>query len=232
MASPPQQLTLIGLCDGDLDPNKYQSSYLTNKVGGQPDWSPVISRQSPRCGRCGAPLAHVVQVHCPLEASPYHRNLHLFACPGADCSGRSECWRALRSQCLETEVATAAAPSKPAPAQEAPLSASDWCDSADDWGMEEGDDVKQDGQVQEEAAAPGAEGNVERRGVGCVLLRTVVDTFEVKVKAALRFITTGEQEDEHKHNAKRPPCRGVPSNTLMGRLECAPHSEKGGTFRK
>ncbi|XP_044048253.1 programmed cell death protein 2-like isoform X2 [Siniperca chuatsi] len=164
MASPAQELTLVGLCDGELDSKKHQSSYLTNKVGGQPDWLPAISRQSPRCGRCGAPLAHVVQVYCPLEASPYHRNLHLFACPGAECSGRSDCWRVLRSQCLEAEAEVAAAqtPSRPVRAQEAPLSATDWCDTADDWGMEEGDDgwgggVKEDSQVQEEAAAAEAE---------------------------------------------------------------------------
>ncbi|XP_070764137.1 programmed cell death protein 2-like [Enoplosus armatus] len=158
MASSAQELTLIGLCDGELDSKRHQSSYLTNKVGGQPDWLPVISRQSPRCARCGAPLAHVVQVYCPLEASPYHRNLHLFACPGAECSGGPECWRVLRSQCLEA-VAAAQIPSRPVPAQEAPLSATDWCDTADDWGMEEGDDgwggVK-DSQVQEKAAAPEA----------------------------------------------------------------------------
>ncbi|XP_039989032.1 programmed cell death protein 2-like isoform X2 [Xiphias gladius] len=167
MASPPQELTLIGLCDGELDPKRYQSSYLVNKVGGQPDWLPVISRQCPRCGRCGAPLAHVAQVYCPMEASPYHRNLHLFACPGAECSGRSEGWRVLRSQCLETEVAAARAASRPAPAQGASLSTTDWCDTADDWGMEEeeeggGDDgwgggVKKDTLVQQEAAAPEAE---------------------------------------------------------------------------
>ncbi|XP_040893494.1 programmed cell death protein 2-like isoform X2 [Toxotes jaculatrix] len=163
MASPTQELVLIGLCDGELDPKRYQSSYLTNKVGGQPDRLPVISRQSPRCGRCGAPLAHVAQVYCPLDGSPYHRNLHLFACPGAECSGRSESWRVLRSQCLETEVAAAQKPSRPAPAQEAPLSATDWCEAADDWGMkEEGDDgwgggVKKDSQVQEQASVPEAE---------------------------------------------------------------------------
>lgn len=166
MASPTQELTLVGVCDGAVEPKKHQSSYLTNKVGGHPDWLPVISRQSPRCGRCGAPLAHVVQVYCPLEASPYHRNLHLFACPGADCSGRSESWRALRSQGLETDVAAAPSSSKAAPPLEAPLSSTDWCDSADDWGMEEGGDgwgggVKQHGQLQEEAAAPDAGGEAE-----------------------------------------------------------------------
>lgn len=149
MASPAQESTLIGLCDGAVDPKRHQSSYLTNKVGGQPDWLPAICRQTPRCATCGAPLAHVVQVYCPLEASPYHRNLHLFACPSADCSGRSESWRALRSQCLETEVT----PSEPAAPQEASLSVTDWCDSADDWGLEDGDGgwgggVKPDRRVQ------------------------------------------------------------------------------------
>lgn len=167
MSSAAQELTLVGLCDGELDSKRHQSSYLTNKVGGHPDWSPVISRQCPRCGRCGAPLAHVVQVYCPLEASPYHRNLHLFACPGAECSGGSDCWRVLRSQCLEEEAAAARTPSRPAPAQEAPLAATDWCDTADDWGMEDDDDgwgggVKKDSQVQEEAAAPEAEGRAEQ----------------------------------------------------------------------
>lgn len=162
MSSATQEVTLIGLCDGELDCKKYQSSYLTNKVGGQPDWWPVAPRQPPRCGRCGAPLAQVVQVYCPLEASPYHRDLHLFACPGAECSGRADCWRVLRSQCLETEVTAAQTSSRPAPAQEASLSATDWCEAADDWGMEEGDDgwggsLKKESQVQEKAAAPETE---------------------------------------------------------------------------
>ncbi len=64
----------------------------------------------------------------------------------------------LRSQGLEAEVAAAQAPSRPVPAQDAPLSATDWCDAADDWGVEEDDDgwgggVKKDRQVQEQAAA-------------------------------------------------------------------------------
>ncbi|KAM7415268.1 hypothetical protein PAMA_019882 [Pampus argenteus] len=165
MSSATQEVTLIGLCDGELDSKRYKTSYLTNKVGGQPDWWPVASRPPPRCGRCGAPLAHVVQVYCPLEASPYHRNLHLFACPGAECSGRADCWRALRSQCLEAQAAAAQTSSRPAPAQEAPLSVTDWCEAADDWGMEAeeeqgdgwGGGVKEDSQVQEETAAPQTE---------------------------------------------------------------------------
>lgn len=165
MASAAQEVTLVGLCDGVLDPKRYRSSYLTNKVGGRPDWLPLTSPPSPRCGRCGAPLAHVVQVYCPLEASPYHRNLHLFACPGADCGGRPESWRALRSQRLEAEAAAAAPPSGPAPRQDAPPPATDWCDSADDWGMEEGDDgwgggVRATSQAQGEAQGENSNNNL------------------------------------------------------------------------
>lgn len=159
MSSHGHMLPLIGVCDGQLDPNRYRTSYLTNKVGGRPDWlPPLVPPQSPRCRRCGAPAAHVVQVYCPLESSPYHRNFHLFACPSSDCSGRSECWTALRSQCLEADVVpaeTAGRPGRHDRPQEAVPTATDWCDSADDWGMEEEDDggVKHKVQVQEEAAA-------------------------------------------------------------------------------
>uniref|UniRef100_H2UK71 Programmed cell death 2-like n=1 Tax=Takifugu rubripes TaxID=31033 RepID=H2UK71_TAKRU len=133
MASPTQERNLIGLCDGQLDEYKFRPTFLTNKVGGRPNWLPVISPPSPRCRHCRAPLVLVVQVYCPLDASPYHRNLHLFACPGAECSSRSDCWTVLRSQCLEAEARTDSGPKQP---QEVPLSATDWCDDADEWGEE------------------------------------------------------------------------------------------------
>lgn len=132
MASTAQELTLIGLCDGDVDSTRYQSSYLTNKLGGQPDWLPVISRHFPRCRSCSAPLALVVQVYCPLEASLFHRNLHLFACSRAECSGQSECWTVLRSQGLDAAQTS----SRSTPPQEVAPAATSWCEGADDWGME------------------------------------------------------------------------------------------------
>ncbi|XP_032367428.1 programmed cell death protein 2-like [Etheostoma spectabile] len=159
MASPPaHEPTLLGLCDGELDSRRHVTSFLTNKVGGHPDWLPGISRPAPRCGRCAAPLAHVVQVYCPLEASPYHRNLHLFACPGAACSGRSDGWTVLRSQGPEDRTR-----SRPSPAQEAPPAATEWWDTADDWGVEEedgggGGGVEEDNPGQEETAGPEEKG--------------------------------------------------------------------------
>ncbi|MEQ2304426.1 hypothetical protein AMECASPLE_026895 [Ameca splendens] len=124
-----QEQLLLGLCDGELDPRKYRSSFLTNKVGGEPDWPPAISRRSPRCAVCSAPLAHVVQVYCPLQGSPYHRNLHMFACCQPGCSGLPGSWTVLRSQCVE---ATNQSP----PSQVVIPSATDWCESADVWGIE------------------------------------------------------------------------------------------------
>ncbi|XP_049579360.1 programmed cell death protein 2-like [Syngnathus scovelli] len=126
-------VTLLGLCDGELDESKHRTSFLTNKVGGLPDVVAGFPRAFSHCGHCSAPLVHVVQVYCPLEESPYHRCLQLFACPAAECGGRPDSWAALRSQSLEVDER--AAPGELQPAKETPLSASDWCDSADDWGI-------------------------------------------------------------------------------------------------
>ncbi|KAF3855396.1 hypothetical protein F7725_023451 [Dissostichus mawsoni] len=63
------EVVLLGLSDGDLDPERYRASFKTNKLGGKPDWMlPEPSRQAPRCARCGAPLAHVVQA--PIQEAP------------------------------------------------------------------------------------------------------------------------------------------------------------------
>lgn len=141
-----QEHLLIGLCDGELDHRKHRSSFLTNKIGGEPDWPPGIMRQFPYCACCSAPLAHVVQVYCPMQGSPYHRNLNLFACCQPGCSGQPGSWTVLRSQCMEA--------SNPSfPPQVAVPSATVWCESADDWGMEgeEGEELQeQSGDLQTE----------------------------------------------------------------------------------
>lgn len=167
MASSALEPTLIGLCDGELDPRRHRTSFLTNKVGGPPDWLPVISRPCPRCRRCRAPLVLVVQVYCPLDTSPYHRNLHLFVCPAAACGGSADTWTVLRSQCLEAKAAEAArSTGPPAPAQAAPLAATDWCDAADDWGMEEdGWGGEKNSEAQVEETAPETEGRDDPKGM-------------------------------------------------------------------
>ncbi|KAM9375841.1 programmed cell death protein 2-like [Pholidichthys leucotaenia] len=157
MASHRQDSVLIGVHDGPVDPRRHRTSFQNNKVGGAPDWPPLLGPSSPLCGVCGAPSAHVVQVYCPLEGSPYHRTLHLFACRAVGCSGRPESWTALRSQSLEAE---AEAPGRRSGPQEPPARVTDWCDSADDWGTEEEDDGWGSGGVtqEEETAAPGGGG--------------------------------------------------------------------------
>lgn len=133
------EAVLIGLCDGPIDSKRYPMSHMTNKIGDKPDKLPLISWQHPRCGLCGAVMAHVVQVYCPLAASPYHRTLNVFACPGSQCSGQPESWRVLRSQCLESEVRTnpVVQPSAHAAVKEVPMTTAYWCDGTDDWGEEE-----------------------------------------------------------------------------------------------
>lgn len=183
MAAAAQEVTLIGLCDGQLDDNKDRPTFLTNKVGGRPDWLPDISRQSPRCRCCGAPLVHVVQVYCPLDASPYHRNLHLFACPGPGCSGRPEGWTVLRSQGLEAEARTV---SRPEPPQEAPLSATDWCDGADDWGVEEdgwgGGGEEAEGEVPEEAPGGGGGSISARSNIIITIFKLLSEIFITRME--------------------------------------------------
>lgn len=57
----------------------------------------------------------------------------------------------------------------PAPAQVAPLAATDWCDAADDWGMDEEEDGWGEGEknsvAQEEETAPETEGRDDPKGM-------------------------------------------------------------------
>lgn len=136
----PLENTLLGLCDGAIDNKKKNfSTFVTNKIGGEPDQFPVVSLRYPSCSLCSSPLSHVVQVYCPLDASPYHRTINAFACTNTDCHGKSESWRVLRSQCLESDIksSTEGPGVKDSAVQQAPMANTDWCDDADDWGVED-----------------------------------------------------------------------------------------------
>lgn len=50
------------------------------------DALPAVTAPGPRCGRCAQPLTLVVQVYCPLEGSPFHRLLYVFACARRGCN--------------------------------------------------------------------------------------------------------------------------------------------------
>ncbi|KAF0884563.1 PDD2L protein, partial [Crocuta crocuta] len=107
-------------------------AWTASKLGGLPDALPVVGAPRPVCGRCRQPLALVVQVYCPLEGSPFHRLLYVFACPRPRCGGGggARSWKVFRSQCLQMGEREAQ------DAQENGLAAEDWCEGADDWGSD------------------------------------------------------------------------------------------------
>ncbi|XP_012506936.1 PREDICTED: programmed cell death protein 2-like [Propithecus coquereli] len=108
-------------------------AWTASKLGGVPDALPAVAAPRPRCERCGQPLALVVQVYCPLEASPFHRLLHVFACACPTCGdGGARSWKVFRSQCLQVREKEA----QDAQKQESGFAAEDWCEGADDWGSD------------------------------------------------------------------------------------------------
>uniref|UniRef100_A0A8C7BMW2 Programmed cell death protein 2-like n=2 Tax=Neovison vison TaxID=452646 RepID=A0A8C7BMW2_NEOVI len=108
-------------------------AWTANKLGGLPDALPAVAAPRPVCERCRQPLALVVQVYCPLEGSPFHRLLHVFACPRPRCgSGGARSWKVFRSQYLQMQETEA----QDAQKQENGLAAEDWCEGADDWGSD------------------------------------------------------------------------------------------------
>ncbi|XP_065497012.1 programmed cell death protein 2-like isoform X2 [Caloenas nicobarica] len=137
-AGPP---VLLGLRDaamaGPGRGGEQGPAWATNKLGGSADWLPAVRPGRPRCGACGRALAHLVQVYCPLDGSPFHRLANVFACAGRGCWGEPRSWKVLRSQCLQAqgeEPRGCGVKQK----QESNFTAKDWCDEADDWGVCEG----------------------------------------------------------------------------------------------
>ncbi|XP_052453409.1 programmed cell death protein 2-like isoform X2 [Carassius gibelio] len=141
MATSLHETVLIGICDGVIDQKK-TTSYCTNKTGDRPDLLPVISLQHPTCALCRRGLSQVVQIYCPLAASQYHRTIHVFACTSPQCSGKSESWTVLRSQCLVDDIKSRQNNKTTACADSA-MSRTDWCDEADDWGMDDAQQVEE-----------------------------------------------------------------------------------------
>ncbi|XP_072278963.1 programmed cell death protein 2-like [Pyxicephalus adspersus] len=134
MAFSPEQRVLLGFKDAALEDKI--SSWDVSKIGGLPDALPHVTPSCPVCPGCSVSLCHVVQVYCPLEASPFHRVIHVFACRTKSCWGKPESWVALRSQSLEGhKPKVTETPSQ----QEHNMATTDWCDEADNWGMDDND---------------------------------------------------------------------------------------------
>ncbi|XP_078256832.1 programmed cell death protein 2-like [Rhinoraja longicauda] len=130
MSAPGARPVLLGVRDAAVEEGS-RCSWDTSKVGGTADPVPGVTLERPDCCLCSAPLAHLVQVYCPLEGSLYHRTVNVWACVRPECWGRSGGWKVLRSQCGET-------PGGSKPKKEVPpaLTLTDWCEEADDWGEE------------------------------------------------------------------------------------------------
>ncbi|XP_012683194.2 programmed cell death protein 2-like [Clupea harengus] len=172
----PLENHLIGLCDGAIDnKRKNPSTFLTNKIGGEPDRLPAVFLRYPSCSLCSSPLAHVVQVYCPLEASPYHRTVTVFACANSDCHGKCDSWKVLRSQCLESDIrsSTEGAWVEATAGQEVPMASTDWCDDADDWGVEE-----DSGETLTASQTPSTTATEAAPDVSCQLQSLSISTVE------------------------------------------------------
>ncbi|KAM5138742.1 programmed cell death protein 2-like [Mantella aurantiaca] len=125
---------LLGFKDAAIEDEA--SSWDVSKIGGLPDPPPNVTLSIPTCPMCSVSLCHVVQVYCPLDGSPFHRIIHVFACRRKSCWGNPESWVALRSQNLEGhKPQTTEASSQ----QESKMATTDWCDDADNWGMDDND---------------------------------------------------------------------------------------------
>ncbi|XP_064414558.1 programmed cell death protein 2-like isoform X2 [Latimeria chalumnae] len=124
---------LLGIQDVAIS-QKHETNWRTNKIGSSPDCVPTITMQYPLCGVCSAPLFHILQVYCPLEGSPYHRTINVFACTRPECLGKLESWKVLRSQYAEAENKNA---DGCRPKEDALMETKEWCNGADDWGMDD-----------------------------------------------------------------------------------------------
>ncbi len=51
------------------------------------DFFPTVPLPAPpTCSGCGLDMALLVQMYCPLEASPYHRTFHVYCCCSLACT--------------------------------------------------------------------------------------------------------------------------------------------------
>ncbi|XP_014681714.1 PREDICTED: programmed cell death protein 2-like [Priapulus caudatus] len=121
-------LVLLGVCDEVLRDSD-NVTFATNHIGGKPTWM-GDTLANPVCPFCGQMLLLTVQIYCPLGGSAYHRTLYIFCCIAPTCWNKSESWKVIRTQTIDTEVEAVSTSAKASVADQ-------WCLSEDDWGDEE-----------------------------------------------------------------------------------------------
>ncbi|XP_071100205.1 programmed cell death protein 2-like [Haliotis cracherodii] len=137
------------------------TSWDVNKIGGLPDL--MIHLSTPKCEGCSALMMHILQIYCPLELSPFHRSLHVFACVTRSCWNKEHGWRVFRSQLRDaTSCQEKSASVCSSSGSKVAMETSDWCDDADDWGC---DDDAQDlvAMVTDNSNAAGTESTAGAR---------------------------------------------------------------------
>ncbi|GAB1291924.1 Programmed cell death protein 2-like [Apodemus speciosus] len=72
-------------------------------------------------------------MYCPLEGSPFHRLLYVFACARQGCGGsQTRSWKVFRSQCLQVPEKE----TRNAQNHSDGLEAENWCEGSHDWGSD------------------------------------------------------------------------------------------------
>uniref|UniRef100_A0A8D8YRH9 Programmed cell death protein 2-like n=2 Tax=Cacopsylla melanoneura TaxID=428564 RepID=A0A8D8YRH9_9HEMI len=114
--------------------------FTSNKIGGKPVWATDIKNSTPSCKICGLKLILVAQLYAPLENSPYHRCLFVFACINSSCWNQNKSWVCIRCQVIDPTYIV----HNPVVEMKTIVNknvSSEWCGDAEDWGSEsEGDD--------------------------------------------------------------------------------------------
>ncbi|XP_074067608.1 programmed cell death protein 2-like [Macrotis lagotis] len=134
---------LLGLRDAEMRgalAASQDGAWAVNKVGGIPDSLPAVPAPRPECRRCAAAMALVVQVYCPLQGSPFHRLLHVFACVRAECGGQPCSWKVFRSQFLQVQEDHTQDPGTKQK-EKNNFAVEDWCEGAEDWGDDSESDL-------------------------------------------------------------------------------------------
>ncbi|XP_055325136.1 programmed cell death protein 2-like [Sitodiplosis mosellana] len=113
--------------------------FTTNKIGGKPNW-PCSEISTPPCPLCGLIRPLVLQIYAPLENSQFHRTFYIFACMNSQCSNQSKGWLCIRTEHLEKILSDRNGALNKKKNQASSINITSWCNGADDWGDEFGDD--------------------------------------------------------------------------------------------
>ncbi|XP_018331420.1 programmed cell death protein 2-like [Agrilus planipennis] len=120
--------------DDEIITDKHASvvNYMTNKIGGKPDYPPSVHLENPVCPLCQLPRLLILQIYAPLDNSTYHRTLYLFACINPNCWNHSESWDCVRVQTTDQLGETSHEPQSNFKCTS--FNVTDWFHDADDWG--------------------------------------------------------------------------------------------------